>query len=86
MQPRSIAELLVGRSVFPEVGPPQSTIHSKRSPQAMCGSGLMDAIPDATILAGAITRGGLFLLAEECTTPGLGARGMPPWGVPPIGG
>ena len=57
LQTRSIAGEVAGCNVAPESIPSVATIHSTRNPLPMFGIGLMAAIPQATILAGAIDRG-----------------------------
>ena len=57
LQTKSIAGLQPGCGVLPESIPALATITSKRNPQALFGSGLIEAIPDATILGGAVDQG-----------------------------
>jgi CxxC motif-containing protein (DUF1111 family) len=57
LQTRSIAPLQPFCNVAPEVVPPQATIVARRNPLQVFGTGLIDAIPDAAILAGAVDRG-----------------------------
>lgn len=57
LQTRSIAPLQPFCNVAPESVPPQATILARRNPLQTFGTGLIDAIPDATILAGAVDRG-----------------------------
>lgn len=56
-QTRSIRALQPGCDVAPEVVPAQATILALRNPLPVFGDGLIDAIPDATILAGAGPKG-----------------------------
>jgi CxxC motif-containing protein (DUF1111 family) len=51
LQTRSIAEFVAGCTVQGELVPPEATIHSMRNPLPMFGAGLVDAIPEASILA-----------------------------------
>ena len=57
MQTRSLRGIQPGCDVAPEVVPPQATILALRNPLPVFGDGLIDAIPDATILAGAGPKG-----------------------------
>ncbi len=57
LQTRSIAGLVPGCNVKPEEVPAEATIHSLRNPLQLFGAGLIDAIPDATILAGVGDKG-----------------------------
>jgi CxxC motif-containing protein (DUF1111 family) len=57
LQTRSISEIDSRFAVDPERVPSDATVHSARMPPAIFGAGLIDAIDDATILAGAIDEG-----------------------------
>lgn len=56
-QTRSITPIQPFCNVAPEVVPPQATVLSLRNPQPIFGDGLIDAITDATIVAGAVDKG-----------------------------
>ena len=56
-QTRSIAGMVPGCSVAPEVQPAEATIHSARNPIPLFGDGLLSAVPDAEILGLAMDRG-----------------------------
>ncbi len=57
LQGNSNKQNLVGCTLNPEVVPADATIVARRTSPATYGDGLIDAIPDATILANAVNQG-----------------------------
>jgi len=75
LQVRSLREIIPNHPVFPETIPPQAQFVSRRITTPVFGMGLIEAIPQATILArsGQVQPGGVIGFANMVVNPQTGA-------------